>query len=250
MNASDQHSQTGIVLRAVKYNDNNLIASIFTQAHGLHSYIARGVHSKSSKAKPNYFQPLTLVQFTTNNSTSHHTHNPAKVKIEGIKEVVHAKSYTLDFSFVKNAVALFLSELLVRTIRSAEPHDELFDFLVSSLQTLQDAQEGVANFHLVFMVNYCKHLGCLPHNNYSAEHCYFSIADGGFLATRPIHAHYLEADASARMHQLLNTDYESAKDLQLNVHARRELLAALVAYYQYHHLLDGPLTSVAVLEQL
>ena len=232
----------GLVLRSIKYSDNSLIVTVFTENEGLHSYMVRGVHSKTSKTRTNYFHPLTLIEYTATVSN--------KARLETIKEIIHAHCFTLEFDPVKNAIALFLAEVLAKTLKGTEPYPELFQFLEYSFTTFEQQQNHLANFHLIFLVQFSKYLGCIPHNNQNEDNIYFGIAEGQFISFRPNHAHYLEPGPSLRMQQLLNTTYETSESLLLNVTYRRELLAALVAYYQYHHLIDSPFTSISVLEQL
>ena len=232
----------GLVLRSIKYSDNSLIVTVFTEVEGLHSYMVRGIHSKTSKTRTNYFHPLTLIEYTATVSN--------KARLETIKEIIHAHCFTLEFNPVKNAIALFLAEVLAKTLRGTEPYPELFQFLEYSFNTFEQQQTSLANFHLIFLIQYSKYLGCIPDNNFNQDNTFFGIAAGCFLPTRPDNAHYLEPEPSHRMSQLLNTNYDDAEKLMLNVTQRRELLSTLVAYYQYHHLIDSPFTSISVLEQL
>ena len=56
------HTTKGIVIHHFKYAEKSVIAKIYSQKHGLQSYIINGVRSKKSKNKAVYLQPLSLVE--------------------------------------------------------------------------------------------------------------------------------------------------------------------------------------------
>ena len=56
------HTTKGIVIHHFKYAEKSVIAKIYSQKHGLQSYILNRVRSKKSKNKAVYLQPLSLVE--------------------------------------------------------------------------------------------------------------------------------------------------------------------------------------------
>ena len=59
---------------------------------------------------------------------------------------------------------MFISELLYKTLKEEEANPALFDFLINAIQLLDIKDEGIQNFHLVFLLHYMKYLGIYPFN--------------------------------------------------------------------------------------
>ena len=59
-----KYSSRAIALSYLKYSESSIIAKLFTEKHGLQTFIVRGVRSKKSKNKLGLFQPLQLSQIT------------------------------------------------------------------------------------------------------------------------------------------------------------------------------------------
>jgi DNA repair protein RecO (recombination protein O) len=236
------HNVKGIVLRTTKYTDNSLIVTIYTDQFGLQTYMARGIHSRTSKVKTNYFQGLMVLDMIVTKSEKH--------RLERITEVTAARSLSLEYDFAKNAVALFLNELLYKTIKEEESNPPLFEFLVHSFDILALKDSNCSNFHLAFMLSYSKYLGFYPSENYSIENKYLDLMEGRFLYEKPHHVHYLDEALSRQVHELMNTKFETCEQVKITNAERKQLISALLDYYKLHNALAADLTSHLVLEQL
>ena len=232
----------GIVLRCTKYTDNSVIINMYTDKYGLQSYIARGVHSRTSKVKANYFRGLMLLDMIATKK--------GKAGLESISEVTGARSLTLEFDFTKSSIALFLNELLYKTIHEEEANPGLFEFLVNSLELLSLKEDNCANFHLLFMLRYSKYLGFYPSENFSATNKYFDMQEGRFVSDRPVHVYYLDETLSRYIYELMNEKFETCEQVRITNDERRSLMNALIEYYKLHNVLSADLTSQAVLAQL
>src|SRR5215216_2570761 len=132
------HKTKGIVLKSVKYGETSLVITMFTELFGLQSYIVNGVRmaSKKGSSKAIFFQPsaqLDLVVY----------HNEYK-NLQRIKEYKWAHLYQHIFSDVrKNAVAVFMIELLTKCLKQPEPGAELFYFVEDALIHLDKATDTV-----------------------------------------------------------------------------------------------------------
>jgi DNA repair protein RecO (recombination protein O) len=237
------HKIRGFVLRTTPYSDNSLIVSMYTDLYGLQSYMARGVHSKTSKVKANYFGHLMLLDFIASKTE--------KQRIERIQEITGAKSFTLDFDPAKNALFFFLNELLCKTIHGEESNPGLFGFLLHTFELLQLKEKGLGNFHLVFLIKYSQYLGIAPEENSSrTSPFYFDLAEGRFSAVRPGHMHYIEPVLSHCLAELMQANFENCGQVALTAEHRKQLLSALLDYYRLQNALTADLSSHAVLEQI
>mgnify|MGYP001338008161 FL=1 len=146
---------TGIVLRTVKYSDKASVVTVYTRDYGRMAYMVYGIYGKRSAAKAACFLPLSLIEITA-------AHHPGK-DVQQMKEArIEENLVNTHHNPIKNAIALFVAELLYKTLKQPEPESELFDFLRQSILTLNEKEEGITNFHLVFAMHLCRHLGVKP----------------------------------------------------------------------------------------
>ncbi|WP_163631600.1 DNA repair protein RecO [Paludibacter sp. 221] len=237
-----QIKTTGIVLHTVKYSDSANITTIYTRECGRVPYMVYGANKKKAVCRAAFLQPLSIVDLEV-------THHPGK-EIQRIKEIKAGYLFAeIPFHPAKNAIALFLSEVLFRVLRQSEPDDELFCFLEESIKTLDLSGEGTSNFHLIFLVKLTRFLGCSP--NYEQENSgYFDLINGVFLRQRPIHTHYLIPDISKNLLLLLNTDYGEIENAVFSRKQKIELLESLVEYYKLHIPDFNGLHSLEVLQNV
>ncbi|MBI2272001.1 MAG: DNA repair protein RecO [Bacteroidetes bacterium] len=236
------HHVKGIVLRTIKYTDNSLIVNTYTDQFGLQNYIVRGVHSRTSKVKVNYFQGLMVLEMIVTKT--------GKPRLERINEVTGARSLTLEFDQTKNVIALFLNELLYKTIHEVESNPKLFGFLINVFEILGLKENGCANFHLAFMLKYTKYLGFYPTENYSVENTFFDLVEGRFLSEVPHHIHFVDETLSRHIYELMNIKFECCEKVQITNAERKRLISILLDYYKLHNALSSELTSHLILEQL
>ena len=113
----------GIVLRTVKYGETSLIVTIFTELFGVQSYLVNGVRASTKKGsgKANLFQPAAILDLIV-------YHNELK-NLQRIKEFRWGHLYQNIFSDIKkNAVSLFMIELLTKCLKQPEDERRSFSF--------------------------------------------------------------------------------------------------------------------------
>lgn len=221
------HQTRGIVLHTLPYSDTSLIAKIYTERFGLQSYILSGARSKRGKAKGNLLQPLTQVDMVV----MHKERN----SLQRITEISCRQPYQhLHESPLKTGVALFLAEILYKSIREEESNLPLFEFLSGSLHILDLQEEGMANFHLCFLIQLSKYLGFFPHENEQGAPAYFDLQEGIFKPFEPHHPYYMAKPQAQLLEQLLVSTYDNLSALSFSNIERRDLLAQLILYYELH----------------
>lgn len=145
----------GIVFRFTKYGETSIIVTIFTETFGLQSYIVNGVRSKAAKNKIALYQPLTLLDLEV-----YHREN---TNIERIRETRCFHPFrSLTSEVGKSAVAMFLTELLNKTVKHESHTEELFAFLSESLIVIDGLTANAGNAHLIFMIRLSRYLGFGP----------------------------------------------------------------------------------------
>src|SRR6185295_6738252 len=117
------HNTKGIVLRSIKYGETSVIVSIYTELFGIQSYLVNGVRksSKRSAGSAAAFQPAALLDLVV-------YHNDLK-QLHRIREFKWSYLYQhIYFDVKKNAVSLYMIELLQKSIKQPEQNEDLFSF--------------------------------------------------------------------------------------------------------------------------
>ncbi|HEY6915145.1 MAG TPA: DNA repair protein RecO [Paludibacter sp.] len=237
-----QVKTTGIVLHSIKHTDSSSIITVYTRQFGRVSYMIHGANKKKSLVRAALVQPLSLIDLDV-------FHTPGK-DIQRIKDIRMEYQFTgIPFDPVKNSLALFISELLFRTLRQTEPDDSLFLFLDNSIQQLDCCETGIANFHLVFLLKLSRYLGFEP-NRDEDDANYFDLMNGVFLKNKPLHIHYLLPDVSVDFNKVLLADYANMGNLAFTRARRVKLLESMIEYYRLHIPEFHGLHSLAVLQSL
>jgi DNA repair protein RecO (recombination protein O) len=235
------HTTRGIVLHQTRYSESSLILRIYTESLGLQSFIVKGVHSKRSKAKAAFFQPLTILNLVIDRKEGKSLHYIREISIEYPYRSLHT-----DMN--RRSVLLFLADLLHRSIREENPDLEMFNWLYHAL-TWYDLSDGEQiNFHLLFMMQLSRFLGFYPRLQPGIVAEYFDLREGIFTQLRPEHADYLRGEMSTVLARLQQTTFDGAGELQVSNKLRRMALDALLIYYRLHLPGFGELKSVAILK--
>lgn len=239
----------GIFLRRIKYSDNTSVCTIYTEHYGRQSYMIRTAKTSRSRSKHHILQPLYLLDL----EISHQT----KRNIRNIKQhSICVPFSTIPYDFVKNSIALFLSEVLYKTLQEEEENNGLFQFLFHSIQLLDVAPESigtsVANFHLFFLLVLSKYLGFYPNDNYSETNPYFDLQDGTFVSGIPHHTYFMDAELSNAFYRLFDLSFQCkrSKLLQIPKKNRNMLLNKLLEYYQLHIANFGNVKSLSILNDV
>lgn len=218
------HKIKGVVFRFTKYGETSIIVTVFTDQLGLQSYLVNGVRSKSSKSKIALFQPLTILEMVV--------YYREHANINRIKEVRCLYPYqNLYHDMIKSSVGMFVNEVINKAIKEESHTQNLCEFLVSSLITLDNLTETVENFHLIFLIKLSRFLGFGAHN--VNEILVGKVTD-----------HLIEG----LLEKLLKSDY-TMKVPMSNIQ-RREILDLLISYYHDHAGMSGELKSMQVLREI
>ena len=131
------HKTHGVVFRFTKYGDTSIIVNIFTELFGLQSFIVNGVRSASSKTnKIALYQPLTLLDLVV-----YHREN---ANINRIKEVKCVYPYhTIPLDVRKSTIAMFIGEVVNKSVKEQPHAGAIFDFLFNSLVALDVVEEAL-----------------------------------------------------------------------------------------------------------
>ena len=222
-----RYTSRGVVLNTLKYGENGMVVQMLTSAFGRQSYMVQGVgSSRGRSSKRALFQPMFALEFEGVESSRQQLHRFGEVHSGLVLQ-------SIPFDVRKSTISLFMAEVLYRLVKESEPNQLLFDFVWGSVEALDSAQEGVANFHLWFLSHLCRFLGFSPGNEYRPE-CWFNIAEGLFSAERPPREYAMSQDNALILRDMLECDVRYLGEIGLNRTERAEFLDAMLRYYAYH----------------
>lgn len=241
------HATKGIVLRTVKYGDTSIITTVYTELFGIQSYIVKGVRqsSRTSAGKASFFQPAAMLEMEV-------YHNHLK-QLQFIKEYQWSYLYEkVLFDVVKNAVAMFVIELLQHSLKQPEANPELFYLIEDTLKQLDKGNDTLTgNLPLYFALHLSSELGFQMHGSYSEQTPVLDLQEGMFIVEKPTHPYYLEGSLAHITSQLLAIKfYNDLENILLNRTMRRELLQAYQTYLALHIHDFGEMKSFAILQEI
>jgi DNA repair protein RecO (recombination protein O) len=217
------HKTKGVVFRFTKYGETSIIVNIFTELFGLQSYIVNGVRSSSKRNKIALFQPLTLLDLVV-----YHKENANILRIKEVK--CYHPYQTVTSEIRKSAIAMFISEVLNKSVKEQSHAGEIHDFIASSLIVL-DQHQKPENFHLLFLLGLSKHLGFGPN-----------------LTEEVLGGHWMDEADEKVLKQLLVSNYTSATSITYD--QRQTLLTSLLRFFASHVDNFGEMKSLAVLREI
>ncbi len=236
----------GIVLRTIKYGETSVVVNIFTELFGIQSYLVNGIRiSGKTSSKANLFQPTSILDMEV-------YHNDLK-NLQRIKEFRWSYLYENILSdVIKNAVAIYMVELLHKCLKQPENNVDLFNFSEDAFMKLDIAEQSVtANFPLYFSLQLVHFFGFSIQDNYSEERSILDLQEGTFIHRIPDHSYYVENNHSNLISQLLQARHPyNLSEIKLNNAARREILLALQTYYALHIQEFGIMKSLPILHDI
>lgn len=236
----------GIVLRSIKYGESSLVSTIFTAVYGVQTYMVQGVRtSKSNRSKAGLLQPGMMLDMVI-------YHQPAK-NMQHMREFQAAYIYRSVFEdIIKNSVALFSVEVLLRLLPDSAPQPELFDFAMEYFKLLDTTpQQYVGNFPLYFIINCSRQLGYELKGAYSAITPHLNLQDGSYTAHPPALPPYMaDEDCRALSDLIATSNYDTLEHMALASATRTRLTEWYIAFLQRHTQHMGNIKSLPVLKAI
>lgn len=230
----------GIFLHKINYSETSLIVQVYTEKFGLQSYLLRGVRQRKSRISANILQHLAILNMEVYYRES--------ANLQKIKEIgVDHHFRELPYNVWKSSIALFINEVLHKSIREQEANLPLFRFIEYAVIFLDNTAERITNFHLVFLNQLSRYLGFYPQHNFSEKRPYFDLLDGNFSDAMN-HAYMLDDKQSKNFIALLNLTFETMNQMRFSHNEHSEILGKLLEYYALHLPGFGDIRSAGVLK--
>lgn len=228
----------GIVFHTLNYSETSVIAKIYTENFGIQSYLINSVRKKNSRIKNNILQPLSLLDMVVYQKQNRGLQRMSEVKAQ-------PPLFGISSDIRKSTVAVFIAEILYRSIREEESNKMLFAFIHDSVEQL-DRSEYNSLFHASFLLELTRYLGFYPSGNYS-EGSFFDLKEGVFCSPAPVHPLSCGKETSYWLSRLME---QSASSMDMPSETRREIVSRLVDYYGLHIAGFGDVNSLDILEQV
>ena len=212
------HHTRLIILNTTKVGERSLVLHALSPDWGRRSFIA-SVPKGGGMA---LFQPLNILDAEV-------TENP-KSDLWRVHALSARHPLTgLRTSAGKNAMTLFMSEVLYRTIHESAREEGLFEWCERAILTLDALQGDYANYHLRFLLELAAALGFSP-----------SLED-----LMPFAGEHL-----AEIRALVQSDFGACLLVPLSGETRGEIAEKLLRYLSYHAETRIEARSLRVLKEL
>ena len=232
-----KYKSRAITLTYIKQGESSIISKIFTEKHGLQSFIIKGVRSKRAKKKLGLFQPLQLVDINA-------TLIPKK-GLQYLAEITIIETISTDkINMNKNFLAIFIAEISSKVLQENEQNSGLFKFVWEIKQKLYNANTIDENFALLFMLNLSKYLGFFPSTeNINAP--FFNLETGEFSNDSLNLNIYLDKEKSTILKSLIQ-----GKEVKIKQKIKSELLKDIMQFFHLNHYNLQNITSHLIIESL
>ena len=194
-----------IVLHLTKYSDHGLVLHTIDSTAGRRSFLVRGIKRGNAVSVFHPLSILDIVSAESPKSTMCHLREWDPVRpMHGIRG-----------DLVKSSLAMFLSEVLYRSLTSELADPQLFDWLCDAVVRLDEAEGSVANFPAWFLVSYAVRMGFMPGE---------SIEPSGMFP----------AENAALFQRFLHDPYDEAMTLPLSGNRRQAFARKMLQYLSWH----------------
>lgn len=227
-----------IAIHTIPTNDRGGVVKLFTENYGLKAYyVAWG-------KKAHTFQAMTLLDVEERERKA----GAMRMLSEYRKDPVLTE---LPLHPVKASVALFMAEVLNRTLAEEQVNAPLFDHCWHAVQAL-DLDERIAGYPVLFLSRLIRYLGFAPPERPSNEGVplILDLVHGEWLTTTPFHDAVIEGEDARRFSNAMNMGMGSFDELPSQRVERQRLLDHLLRYLQIHLNTDREFKSYTVLREV
>lgn len=234
---------SGLVLQTIRHNDSTDIVTLYTRERGRMSLLVRGGSSRTARQRRARLAPLALVDTEVNFRETR--------DLQFAGEIATPYPWrNIYFDPMKGAMTIFMGEFLNRLLRVSDPDPNMWRFLLHAIHSLDILDQGIANYHLTFLIRMLPLVGIEPDLTDYRPDSYFDMQSGVFTVVPPLHRNVVLPAESAAIPELMRMDFHNLHHFRMNVGQRRMLLNRLIHYYSLHLPVGEDLKSLDVLREL
>lgn len=233
----------GIVLNTIRYSDKHNIVHVYTDGCGLMAFAVPLGKTAAARMRNAMLMPLSLIDLEAGVRAG----RELAVLREAHRNYPLATLYSDP---VKNAISLFISELLAHVIQEPEGNGPLFRYIEQSVQLLEQMPDGIANFHICFLYHLGAHLGIQPNVESYRQGYWFDMTDGVFVPAAVSGHMHLQPREAQVIHLLSRMTFRNMSVFKFSREERNRMLDVIISYYRLHNAAIGTLRSPDILKQL
>ena len=208
-----------IILHTTKVGENSLVIHTLSREYGRRGFLVR---SLGKRMPASFFLPMNVLEANINESS--------RSTLYTIRDLTPKRSLIgIRNNILKNAITMFISEVLYRVIKDGTNEQGLFDWCEKEILILDDMDAGFNNFHIRFLMELCIILGFSP--------------DSQGLAP-------FAGDRMETMDRFLKASFEEAMMIPLTGAVRNEIAEDLLRYIEFHSESSVNVKSLQVLREL
>lgn len=211
-----------IVLSRIPYSDSSLIVKLFTQQHGVNSFMFQGARKKSG----NLLFPLAVIE------ANYYKHkNSHLLKLTGVEHIENGLE--LISNPVKSSIAFFIAELIAKLAPENQANPSLFQFIHQEVTWLIHSHE-LSNYILWFIARLSELEGIQPSNS-NEKVSYFDYKESQLTHQQPLHPYFDHSDCLNRIQQSLTLDKTHFLALSIPKEERNMCLQHWMNYFAFQH---------------
>lgn len=161
-----KESDNAIFLHRINYSETSLIATFYTQTHGIQKFMFQGGKKKGTSLFPLSLCEITYYKRPDSELGKLTEARPSDMLIE------------LFSNPMKATLAFFMADVIKQCLQTDQADPQLFHFLTRSIHAL-DAADDLSSFSTEFLIGFSEQLGIAP--QIAEKNClYFHLQDGDF----------------------------------------------------------------------
>ncbi len=232
-----------IVLHTIKHKESGIMVQGYSNRAGRETFFLRGGGKNRRLSNLSQLHPLSVLDITLS------SFKLSDIPI--IKEFSPAmRVNTIRGEVLKSAIALFISELVYKTIKEQEQNFELFNFLISSIKVLEEIKCGAANFHPYFMIGFCRQIGYSPETTIQGDGMLFDIPSAKYISAREPGEFCFGPDESSLLNKLSATPLQEIASIKTTGAQRYMFIKEMIRYISFHTGFDVKVESLEVLHEV
>ena len=227
MTPSEPHRDRAIALSTVRHKDGVSILRVFTREHGVIGCLVRE-GTKGPRRARNLHAPLSLLELIGLRVMKGDLY-----KFDRTERPLPQERTLQDIP--RSAVAMFLSELVLKTVESDAPHPALFDAMWRTAVALE-TESSCARLHLAFLVEAVQVEGLKPDAPVAPPvgAGRFNLATAEWEQGPPIGDDFLSPSEATAFLRIQGTEIDEVRAQPIPSDVRNRLVLHHVHYLQLH----------------
>lgn len=208
-----------VVLHVTKLGENSVVLHTIGNVYGRKSFLVSGIGRKTAMSM---FLPMNILDAEVLESS--------RSRLFRIRNISCRHPMTgIRNNLYKNAMTMFISEVLYRVVKDGANEDGLFDWCEKDMLLLDAMKSDFSNFHIRFLLELAVMLGFSP--------------DDARLAP-------FVGEHSALASRFLQESFEESMLIPLSGSLRNEIAGEILKYIEYYSESSVNVNSLKVLREL